>query len=180
MTYEARLGGLGGSIALSELRVGSPLIQPARVQSKPGALVWAKQVPGWPRHQRVLDVVEFAGLRQELGVKGWDEGQAQTQVCRPAIGLTLGFLLLPRSSVLFPFHGFCSSPTLSPSFCCSIFIIFPSFIFHAHPTLCLVNFSCLRFVFNALILVTSPSLSPPPYRCHCSCVALPVSHTLVF
>lgn len=162
MTYEARLGGSGGSIALSELRVGSPLIQPARVQSKPGALVWAKQVPGWPRHQRVLDVVEFAGLRQDLGL------------------LTLGFLLLPRSSVLFPFPGFCSSPTLSPSFCCSIFIIFPSFIFHAHPTLCLVNFSCLRFVFNALILVTSPSLSPPPYRCHCSCVALPVSHTLVF
>lgn len=67
MTYEARLGGSGGSIALSELRVGSPLIQPARVQSKPGALVWAKQVPGWSRHQRVLDVVEFAGLRQELG-----------------------------------------------------------------------------------------------------------------
>lgn len=160
--------------------MGSPLIQPSRVQSKPDVLVWAKQVPGWPGHQRVLDVGHrICWGEAETGVKGWDEGQAETQVCRPAIDLTLGFLLLPRSFVLFPFHVFCSSPTLSPSF----FIIFPSFIFHAHPTLCLVNFSCLRFVLNALILVTSPSLSFLPSSLQMSLLlrsSRRVSHTLVF
>jgi hypothetical protein len=46
------------------------------------------------------------------------------------------------------------------SFCRSFFIIFRSLIFLAQPTLCLVNFlSCLRFDFDALIPVTSPSHS---------------------
>lgn len=173
MAYGARHGGSGGSIAHAGLRVGSPLIQPARVQSWSDALVWAKQIR--PGHQRVFDVGQrICRAEAGTGVKGWDEGQAETQACRPAIDLTLGVLLLPHSFVLFPFHVFCSSPTLTPSFCCSFFIIFPSFIFHAHPTLCLVNFSRLRFVFNALILVTSPAHSfvPPPCRWHCSCVAL--------
>lgn len=70
MTCEARLGGSGGSIAHSELRVGSPLIQPAKVQSKPDALVWSgpSKCPDGPGTRECLMLgIEFAGLRQELG-----------------------------------------------------------------------------------------------------------------
>lgn len=111
---------------------------------------------------RVLDVGHRicwaeAGTR----VKRQDGGQAETQACGSATILTPGVYLLPHSFHLFPFYIFCYPPSASfPPFCSSCFIIFPSSSFHAHPTLCLVvSFSCLRFVFNALSVVTSPSHS---------------------
>lgn len=132
-----------------------------RVLSWSDALVWASKCRASQTHWRVLGTGHRTCLAETgTKAKGWDEGQAETQACRSATDVTLAsfsFLILLS---YFPFTSFVPPPILSPSFSRFCFTIFRSFIFHAHATLCLVNFfSYLRFYFDALIPVTSPSHS---------------------